>query len=216
MDSGRSSSAVRQTGLVQLGERPSWIRGWSSPARRMAELNPYWVQLGRSPNSTGPSWRTAELNPCSMIKFVCFHELIFKLSNVFPVLFRLHFFMDEKTFSDVFSDVYFVVTDFDPNNSIDWHRPDTIDRNRTRIKAEKVWSVSKYFWCRHHHAIRQFWGKEDEELEKEKKDQGWSLVIIDSSLLRWYQKVQNAQHMLLTTIHKKNDKASESRHWDLV
>ncbi|WZY94156.1 hypothetical protein YC2023_066485 [Brassica napus] len=62
-----------------------------------AKLNPYWVQLGRSPNSTGPSWRTAELNPCSMIK--------------------------------------------------------------------------------HHHAIRQFWGKEDEELEKEKKDQGYSFEL---------------------------------------
>ena len=97
--SAGSGSAVRRTVLVQLGEWRSWIRLGSSsangraesllgPARRTAELNPCWVQLGRSQNWTGPARRTAELspcwvqlgerllNPCSMIKFVCFDELI--------------------------------------------------------------------------------------------------------------------------------------------
>ncbi|KAH0898823.1 hypothetical protein HID58_048391, partial [Brassica napus] len=90
---GRSSSDVRQTGL--LGRSPNW----TGPARRMSELNPavdpaqsfakldwsslangraesrarsssaihrtgLWsIQLGRSPNWTGPARRMSELNP---------------------------------------------------------------------------------------------------------------------------------------------------------
>ncbi|KAF3556223.1 hypothetical protein F2Q69_00014061 [Brassica cretica] len=45
-------------------------------------------------------------------------------------------------------------------------------------------------------------GKEEEELEEEKKDQGRSSGIIDPSLLRWCQEIQSAQQMLLTTICK--------------
>ncbi|KAG5388457.1 hypothetical protein IGI04_029998 [Brassica rapa subsp. trilocularis] len=55
---------------------------------------------------------------------------------------------------------------------------------------------------RYHHAIRQVWGKEEEEFEKEKVDQGRSSVIIDPSLLRWCQEIHSAQQMLLTTICK--------------
>ncbi|KAF3547377.1 hypothetical protein DY000_02007302 [Brassica cretica] len=55
---------------------------------------------------------------------------------------------------------------------------------------------------RYHHAIRQVWGKEEEELEEEEKDQGRFSVVIDSSLLRWCQKIQSAQQMLLKAICK--------------
>ncbi|KAG5393096.1 hypothetical protein IGI04_023059 [Brassica rapa subsp. trilocularis] len=37
-----------------------------------------------------------------------------------------------------------------------------------------------------------FWWKEEEKLEEEEKDQGRFSVIIDSSLPRWCQKIQNA------------------------
>ena len=43
---GWSSSAVRRTGLVQLGERPSWIRLGSNSAFCRTEL----VQLGKRPS----------------------------------------------------------------------------------------------------------------------------------------------------------------------
>ncbi|KAF3537773.1 hypothetical protein F2Q69_00022722 [Brassica cretica] len=58
----------------------------------------------------------------------------------------------------------------------------------------------------YHHAIRQVYGKEEEELEEEKKDQGRSSVIIDSSLFRRCQEIQSAQQMLLTA----NCKASST------
>ncbi|KAF3504773.1 hypothetical protein F2Q69_00042273 [Brassica cretica] len=47
---------------IQLGRSPNW----TGPAWRTAELNPSWVQLGRSPNWAGPAWQTAELNPLSV------------------------------------------------------------------------------------------------------------------------------------------------------
>ena len=50
--------------------------------------------------------------------------------------------------------------------------------------------------------IRQVWGKEEEELEEEKKDQGRSSGIIDPSLLRLCQEIQSAQQTLLTAICK--------------
>ncbi|KAF2555716.1 hypothetical protein F2Q68_00015714 [Brassica cretica] len=46
------------------------------------------------------------------------------------------------------------------------------------------------------------WGKEEEELEEEEKDQGRFLAIIDPPLLRWCQEIQSAQQMLLTAICK--------------
>uniref|UniRef100_M4FFL1 Uncharacterized protein n=1 Tax=Brassica campestris TaxID=3711 RepID=M4FFL1_BRACM len=49
---------------------------------------------------------------------------------------------------------------------------------------------------------RRNWGKEEAELEEEEKDQGRSSVIIDSPLLRWCQKTQSAQQMLLTAFCK--------------
>ncbi|KAF2561433.1 hypothetical protein F2Q70_00017708 [Brassica cretica] len=89
--------------------------------------------------------------------------------------------------------------------SINRHRPDTIDRHQqtninrryhfsidrqwTRIIAEGVRCVWKSQGRRYHHAIRQVWGKEEEELEEEKKDQGWSSGIIDPSLLRLCQEI---------------------------
>ena len=50
-----------------------------------------------------------------IIEFVYFDELIFRPLIVFSVLSRLHFFNEEKVFSGVFSDVDFVVTNFDRN-----------------------------------------------------------------------------------------------------
>ena len=58
------------------------------------------------------------------------------------------------------------------------------------------------------HAIRQVWGKEEEELEEEKKDQGRSSGIIDPSLLRLCQEVHSAQQMLLTSICKSSSTPS--------
>ena len=64
----------------------------------------------------GPARPFAELNPCSMIKFLCFDELILRLLIVFPFFPDFIFFNEEKVFSDVFSDVDVVVIDFDPNS----------------------------------------------------------------------------------------------------
>ncbi|KAF3595197.1 hypothetical protein DY000_02022062 [Brassica cretica] len=71
------------------------------------------------------------------------------------------------------------------------------------IPLDRSMQFSSYIegW-RCHHAIRQVGGKEEEELEEEKKDQGRSSGIIDPSLLRWCQEIQSAQQMLLTTICK--------------
>ncbi|KAF3505881.1 hypothetical protein F2Q69_00007080 [Brassica cretica] len=44
---------------VQLGHSPNW----TGPAQRTAKLNPSRVQLGRFPNWTSPARRMAELNP---------------------------------------------------------------------------------------------------------------------------------------------------------
>ncbi|KAG5393742.1 hypothetical protein IGI04_023705 [Brassica rapa subsp. trilocularis] len=61
---------------------------------------------------------------------------------------------------------------------------------------------------KNHHAIRQVWGKEEEELEEEKKDQGQFSVFIDSLLLRWCQEIQSAQQMHLTSICKASSTPS--------
>uniref|UniRef100_M4DST8 Uncharacterized protein n=1 Tax=Brassica campestris TaxID=3711 RepID=M4DST8_BRACM len=61
---------------------------------------------------------------------------------------------------------------------------------------------------KNHHAIRQVWGKEEEELEEEKKDQGQFSVFIDSLLLRWCQEIQSAQQMNLTSICKASSTPS--------
>ncbi|KAF2547476.1 hypothetical protein F2Q70_00021935 [Brassica cretica] len=45
--------------------------------------------------------------------------------------------------------------------------------------------------------MKDYWGKEEEELEEEEKDQGRFLAIIDPPLLRWCQEIQSAQQMLL-------------------
>ncbi|KAL0749682.1 hypothetical protein Bca101_031685 [Brassica carinata] len=70
MDSGRSSSTVRRTGLVQLGERPSRICLGSSSVVCQTGL----VQLGdRAESVLGPARRTAELNP-SWVQLVPFRS----------------------------------------------------------------------------------------------------------------------------------------------
>ncbi|KAF3530863.1 hypothetical protein DY000_02039840 [Brassica cretica] len=63
---------------------------------------------------------------------------------------------------------------------------------------------------RNHHAIKQVWRKEEEELEEEEKNQGRFSVIIDSSLLRWCQKIQSAQQMLLKAICKGQKKVNSN------
>ncbi|KAG5400036.1 hypothetical protein IGI04_014643 [Brassica rapa subsp. trilocularis] len=82
-------------------------------------------------------------------------------------------------------------TDQIPSNDI--NKPASIDTTSSpSIDTRSGW--------RNHHAIRQVWGKEEEELEEEKKDQGEFSVFIDSSLLRWCQETQSAHQMLLTAI----------------
>uniref|UniRef100_A0A0D3ATU7 Uncharacterized protein n=1 Tax=Brassica oleracea var. oleracea TaxID=109376 RepID=A0A0D3ATU7_BRAOL len=68
---------------------------------------------------------------------------------------------------------------------------------------------------RYHYAIRQAWGKEEEELEEEKKNQEWSSGIIDPSLLRLCQEIQSAQQMLLKTICKDKRKKIQGRRVDI-
>ncbi|KAF3542377.1 hypothetical protein DY000_02008277 [Brassica cretica] len=81
--------------------------------------------------------------------------------------------------------------------------PCTVSDTESPIPPDRSMHISSCIegW-RYHHAIRQVWGKEEEELEEEKNDQGRFSAIIDPSLLRWCQKIQSAQQMLLTTICK--------------
>ncbi|KAF3523646.1 hypothetical protein F2Q69_00048488 [Brassica cretica] len=83
----------------------------------------------------------------------------------------------------------------------------TMRSDKSGIKKRRNWKKRKMIkdglqgW-RYHHAIRQVWDKEEEELEEEKNDQGRSSGIIDPSLFRWCQEIQSAQYMLLTAICK--------------
>ena len=54
----------------------------------------------------------------------------------------------------------------------------------------------------------KFGGKKRKKLEADKKDQGRSSVIIDSSLLKWCQEVQSAQRIILTAIRKASNRTT--------
>ena len=76
----------------------------------------FWsIQLGRSPNWTGPARRTTELN-LWLIQLGRSDELTIR-PLVFFFCFSTSFYFDRREdLLGKFSDVDFVVTDFDPNN----------------------------------------------------------------------------------------------------
>ena len=98
-------------------------------------------------------------------------------------------------------------TDQIPSNDI--NKPASIDANPSpSIDSGRVSEQKEFNVCGNLRDVNttmrsdKSWGKEEEELEEEKKDQGWSSGIIDPSLLRLCQKIQSAQQVLLTAICK--------------
>ena len=107
--------------------RPFAKLGWSSsangraesvvyPAQLTAELNPWLIQLDRSPNWTGPARRFAELN-LWLIQLVRFDKPTIRPLFFFSFSTSFYFY-GRKDLLRKFSDVDFVVTDFDPNRSL--------------------------------------------------------------------------------------------------
>uniref|UniRef100_M4FHY9 Uncharacterized protein n=1 Tax=Brassica campestris TaxID=3711 RepID=M4FHY9_BRACM len=98
-------------------------------------------------------------------------------------------------------------TDQIPSNDI--NKPASINANPSpSIDSGRVSEQKEFNVCGNLRDVNttmrsdKSWGKEEEELEEEKKDQGWSSGIIDPSLLRLCQKIQSAQQVLLTAICK--------------